>query len=69
MRNRNLYLTLSMIGIILTAITHLGLTLFFTEILVQQIFFSIYPIFILLLLIGFRKMLKEDPSKNINQPY
>ncbi len=69
MRNRNLYLTLSVIGIILTTITHVGLTLFFTEILVQQIFFSIYPIFILLLLIGFRKMLKEEPSKNINQPY
>lgn len=64
MRKQNRCFAIGMVGIIVTALAHIGFTFFCAELLVQQVFFTIYAVFILLLLIGFRKMLKDEPSKN-----
>ncbi|MBK8787759.1 MAG: hypothetical protein IPO01_07080 [Chitinophagaceae bacterium] len=59
MNKINRSLTIGTLGIILTSILQIIITLFEAPAVLQIIFYILYTIFIILLIIGYRKIVKE----------
>jgi hypothetical protein len=59
MNKINKSLTIGTIGIILTALLQIITTLFNAPVALQVVFYILYPVFIILLIIGYRKIVKE----------
>jgi hypothetical protein len=59
MNKINTSFTIGTIGIILTAILQIITTLFHAPVALQMVFYILYPVFIIMLIIGYRKIVKE----------
>lgn len=59
MNKINTYFTIGTIGIICTAILQIILTIYISGPVLEKLFFILYPIFIVILAIGFWKIIKE----------
>ena len=60
MKNFNLFFTIGITGILATAIFHILATLYFPGSGVDAVAFILYPVSILFLAVGLRKILKEQ---------
>lgn len=65
MKKINSWFTIGTIGIIITAILHILMTLLIRGNVLQITFLVVYPVFITFLVIGFRKILKEHENELI----
>lgn len=64
MNKINSSLTIGTVGIILTAVLQMVLTLFISATFLDILFFILYPLFIIFLAVGFWKILKEKKLHN-----
>ncbi|MEP7237094.1 MAG: hypothetical protein ABI685_04495 [Ferruginibacter sp.] len=64
MNKINSSLTIGTVGIILTAVLQIIMTLFISGNILDIVFFILYPVFIIFLAVGFWKILKEKKLHN-----
>ena len=60
MKNLNAFFVIGTVGMIVTAILHMMLTVVISDASLQSAFFVIYPTFITFLVIGTRQMVREQ---------
>lgn len=65
MKKINSWFTIGTVGIVITAVLHILMTLLISGNALQVTFLILYPVFITFLAIGFRKILKEQENELI----
>lgn len=63
MKKINSWFTIGTVGIVVTAVLHILMTLLISGNALQVTFLILYPVFIIFLAIGFRKILKEQENE------